>query len=114
LQQALLALAVLSMAAVTIMIIHLLTLALPLPTVYCASKRYRVWRAARTAATACSTCAGLPAAPTWRAARCSCASRPNAALAVSQANGKVRIGTGQQATELDRATAAHVFVTTAD
>ena len=40
--------------------------------------------------------------------------RPNTALAVSQANGRVRIGTGQQAAELDHATAAHVFVTTAD
>ena len=40
--------------------------------------------------------------------------RPNAALAVSQANGRVRIGTGRQAAELDHATAAHVFVTTAD
>jgi DtxR family Mn-dependent transcriptional regulator len=40
--------------------------------------------------------------------------RPNAALAVSQANGRVRIGTGQQAAELDQASAAHVFVTTAD
>jgi hypothetical protein len=35
-------------------------------------------------------------------------------VAVSQANGRVRIGTGQQAAELDHATAAHVFVTTAD
>jgi DtxR family transcriptional regulator, Mn-dependent transcriptional regulator len=40
--------------------------------------------------------------------------RPNAALAVSQANGMVRIGAGHQAAELDHATAAHVFVTTAD
>jgi DtxR family Mn-dependent transcriptional regulator len=40
--------------------------------------------------------------------------RPNAALEVSQANGRVRIGTGQQAAELDHATAAHVFVTAAD
>jgi DtxR family transcriptional regulator, Mn-dependent transcriptional regulator len=40
--------------------------------------------------------------------------RPNAALPVSQVNGTVRIGTGQQAAELDHATAAHVFVTTAD
>jgi DtxR family transcriptional regulator, Mn-dependent transcriptional regulator len=40
--------------------------------------------------------------------------RPNATVVVSQANGRVRIGTGQQAAELDRATAAHVFVTTAD
>jgi DtxR family transcriptional regulator, Mn-dependent transcriptional regulator len=37
--------------------------------------------------------------------------RPNATLAVSRANGTVRIGTGQQAAELDHATAAHVFVT---
>ena len=40
--------------------------------------------------------------------------RPNAALPVSQVNGMVRIGTGRQAAELDHATAAHVFVTTAD
>jgi DtxR family transcriptional regulator, Mn-dependent transcriptional regulator len=40
--------------------------------------------------------------------------RPNATVAVSQANGRVRIGTGQQAAELDHATAAHIFVTTAD
>jgi DtxR family transcriptional regulator, Mn-dependent transcriptional regulator len=40
--------------------------------------------------------------------------RLNAPVAVSQANGRVRIGTGQQAAELDHATAAHVFVTTAD
>jgi len=40
--------------------------------------------------------------------------RPNATVVVSQANGRVRIGTGQQAAELDQATAAHVFVTTAD
>jgi DtxR family transcriptional regulator, Mn-dependent transcriptional regulator len=40
--------------------------------------------------------------------------RPNATVAVSQANGRVRIGTGQQAAELDRATAAQIFVTTAD
>ena len=40
--------------------------------------------------------------------------RPNAALAVSQVNGMVRIGTGRRAAELDHATAAHVFVTTAD
>jgi DtxR family transcriptional regulator, Mn-dependent transcriptional regulator len=40
--------------------------------------------------------------------------RPNATVAVSQADGRVRIGTGQQAAELDPATAAHVFVTTAD
>ena len=39
--------------------------------------------------------------------------RPNVALVVSQADGMVRIGTGQQA-ELDHGTAAHVFVTTAD
>ena len=39
--------------------------------------------------------------------------RRNAPVAVSQANGRVRIGTGQQAAELDHATAAHVFVTTA-
>jgi DtxR family transcriptional regulator, Mn-dependent transcriptional regulator len=40
--------------------------------------------------------------------------RLNATVAVSQANGRVRIGTGEQATELDHAAAAHVFVTTAD
>jgi DtxR family transcriptional regulator, Mn-dependent transcriptional regulator len=40
--------------------------------------------------------------------------RPNAALAVSQTDESVRIGTGQQAAELDHTTAAHVFVTTAD
>jgi DtxR family transcriptional regulator, Mn-dependent transcriptional regulator len=40
--------------------------------------------------------------------------RPNATVVVSQANGRVRIGTGGQAAELDHATAAHVFVTTAD
>ena len=39
--------------------------------------------------------------------------RPNAALAVSRANGMVRIGMGQQAAELDHATAAHLFVTAA-
>jgi DtxR family transcriptional regulator, Mn-dependent transcriptional regulator len=40
--------------------------------------------------------------------------RLNATVAVSQANGRVRIGTGQEAAELDRAAAAHVFVTAAD
>jgi DtxR family transcriptional regulator, Mn-dependent transcriptional regulator len=40
--------------------------------------------------------------------------RPNATVVVSRADGRVRIGTGQQAAELDHATAAHVFVTTAD
>jgi DtxR family transcriptional regulator, Mn-dependent transcriptional regulator len=40
--------------------------------------------------------------------------RPNTAAPVSRVNGKVRIGTGQHAAELDRATAAHLFVTTAD
>jgi DtxR family transcriptional regulator, Mn-dependent transcriptional regulator len=40
--------------------------------------------------------------------------RLNATVAVSQANGRVRIGTGQQAAELDHASAAHVFVTAAD
>jgi len=40
--------------------------------------------------------------------------RPNAALAFSQVNGMVRIGTGRRAAELDQATAAHVFVTAAD
>ncbi len=40
--------------------------------------------------------------------------RPNTALAVSQANGRVRIGTGRKAAELDHATAADVFVSAAD
>ena len=39
--------------------------------------------------------------------------RLNAPAVVSQANGRARIGTGQEAAELDPATAAHVFVTTA-
>jgi DtxR family Mn-dependent transcriptional regulator len=39
--------------------------------------------------------------------------RLNTAVPVSQANGNLRIGTGQHTAELDRATAAHVFVTPA-
>jgi DtxR family transcriptional regulator, Mn-dependent transcriptional regulator len=38
--------------------------------------------------------------------------QPNAAAPVSRVDGKVRVGTGQQAAELDHATAAHLFVTT--
>jgi DtxR family Mn-dependent transcriptional regulator len=40
--------------------------------------------------------------------------QPDATVPVSRVNGTVRIGTGQQAVELDHATAAHLFVTTAD
>jgi DtxR family transcriptional regulator, Mn-dependent transcriptional regulator len=40
--------------------------------------------------------------------------RPGTPVPVSHANGHLRIGTGQHAAELDHATAAHVFVTTAD
>jgi DtxR family transcriptional regulator, Mn-dependent transcriptional regulator len=39
--------------------------------------------------------------------------RLNEPVQVSRVNGKVRIGTGGQATELDHAAAGHVFVTVA-
>jgi DtxR family transcriptional regulator, Mn-dependent transcriptional regulator len=40
--------------------------------------------------------------------------RPNVALAISRVDGRVLIGAGWQAAELDHAAAAHVFVTPAD
>jgi DtxR family Mn-dependent transcriptional regulator len=39
--------------------------------------------------------------------------RPNAVMPISRAGDRVRIGTGSQGVELDEATAAHVYVTTA-
>jgi DtxR family Mn-dependent transcriptional regulator len=39
--------------------------------------------------------------------------RPNAVMLVTRVGNRVRIGTGSQVVELDEATAAHVFVTTA-
>jgi DtxR family Mn-dependent transcriptional regulator len=40
--------------------------------------------------------------------------RPEAAVSVCRADGRIRIGTGRDAVELDDAIAAHIFVTAAE